>query len=572
MRYTEAFITTMKETPAEAETVSHKLLLRAGMIRKVAAGIYTFLPLGKKVLAKIENIVREEMDRAGAQEILMPALQPAELWYQTGRWQAYGPELMRLKDRHDREFCLGPTHEELITWIVQNEIRSYRQLPVILYQIQVKFRDEIRPRFGLMRGREFIMKDAYSFDTSVDGLRRSYQAMCEAYSRIVERCGLEYRVVEAESGLIGGEVSQEFMVIAETGEESILYCDACHYAANRELARSRRSHRSPSGQKKKREKVNTPGCSSIEEVSSFLKIKPSQLVKTLIFDSEKGLIGVLIRGDREANFSKIASQLGLSKLLLLPEEQFSRHKLSPGFVGPVGLRGIKIVADEDIRSMVNFVVGANEPDSHLINVNLNHDFQVEQFGDFVYAEGGEECPQCQSKLKSNRGIEVGHVFQLGTKYSQTMNATYIDENGKQQPFIMGCYGIGVSRMIAAIIEQLHDDHGIIWPLAVAPYQIVVVPTNQATEEIRNTAEHLYSILLSSGFEVLLDDRVEESAGTKFADADLIGFPVQLIVGKKMLQEKQVEIKVRKTGERFFSPIDEAVEKIKKLVSSGEPKN
>lgn len=568
MRYSEAFITTLKETPAEAEIISHQLLLRAGMMRKAAAGIYTFLPLGKRVLAKVEQIVREEMDRAGAQEILMPALQPAELWYQTGRWQAYGPELMRLKDRHNREFCLGPTHEELITWLVQNEIRSYRELPVTLYQIQVKFRDEIRPRFGLIRAREFIMKDAYSFDRDVEGLNRSYQAMHDAYCRIVERCGLEYRVVEAESGLIGGDVSQEFMVIAETGEEIILYCDSCDYAANRELAYSKRTPETADESKNKFKKIDTPGKSSIQDVSQFLKVDPSRLVKTLIFESDKGLLAVLVRGDREANPGKIARQLRLSGLLMLPEEKFADHGLVPGFVGPVGLKGIKIVADEDIKSMANFVTGANETDVHLIDVNPDDNFEVEQFGDFVYSEEGQGCPRCEGRLSANRGIEVGHVFQLGTKYSQAMEANFIDENGEQKPFVMGCYGVGVSRMVAAIIEQIHDDNGIIWPFSVAPYHVVIIPTNLADDQIRTISEQLYAQLSSIGLEVILDDRSEESAGVKFASADLIGFPLLAIIGKKALQEKQLEIKVRRSGERILVPVDKAANKIKDLITEG----
>lgn len=568
MRYTEAFMTTIKETPAEAETISHKLLLRAGMMRKVAAGIYTFMPLGKRVLAKVEQIVREEMDRAGALEILMPALQPAELWHQTGRWQAYGPELMRLKDRHEREFCLGPTHEELITWLVSSDIRSYRQLPVTLYQIQVKFRDEIRPRFGLMRAREFIMKDAYSFDLSVEGLHQSYQAMHDAYCRIVERCSLKYRVVEAESGLIGGDVSQEFMVIAKTGEEEILYCDSCSYAANRELARSRRLTGAVNETKKTRMKVSTPGQSTIEEVSRFLKVELSRLVKTLVFDTENGLVAVLIRGDKEANISKIASQLKLAELIMLPEERFASYGLVPGFVGPIGLKGVKIVADEDIKSMIDFVVGANEKDAHLINVNRDDDFQVEQFGDFVYAEEGELCPKCEGKLLAKRGIEVGHVFQLGTKYSQAMEANFVDENGAAKPFVMGCYGIGVSRMVAAIIEQFHDEAGIIWPISVAPYHVVIIPTNLADEEINAVSKQLYQELTSRGVEVILDDRTEGSAGVKFADADLIGFPLQAIIGKKGLQEKQVEIKVRQNGGRLLVPLGEATDKIQDLIANG----
>jgi prolyl-tRNA synthetase len=557
VRFSRAHIPTLKEIPAEAEIISHAFMLRAGMIRKVAAGIYTFLPLGVKVLRKVEKIIREEMERAGAQEVLMSALQPAELWKKSGRWDAYGPEMMRLKDRGGRDFCLGPTHEELITELVKKEVRSYRQLPLNLYQIQVKFRDEIRPRFGVMRGREFIMKDAYSFDRDYGGLQESYRKMHEAYCRIFDRLGLRYYVVEAATGLIGGKVSQEFMVVAKSGEDVIFYCEKCGYAANVELARGIFSYAPSDEKEKEMSEVPTPGYSSVLEVAKFLSVTPEKLVKTIIFKTDGELVAVLVPGDREVNVSKVELFLN-SSVEMLPESEFSRYGLVPGFVGPVGLKNVKrVLADEHIKELKNFVVGANKVDAHLINVNLDRDFEASSFGDFVVAKKGDVCPKCEvGELREERGIEVGHIFQLGTKYSEAMEATFSDEDGTRKPFVMGCYGIGVTRLIAAIIEQSHDERGIIWPLTVSPFDyhlILVMPENNVQREI---AEDIYTGLLESGSEVLYDER-EVTPGVKFADADLIGIPYQIVVGKRA-EEGRVEIKIRKSNERLEVSPEEAV--------------
>lgn len=561
MRYSQFFIPTLKEDPAEAEVVSHKLMVRAGMLRKVASGIYSFLPLGLRVLARVERIIREEMNRAGAQEVLLPALQPAELWQKSGRWAEYGPEMMRLKDRSERDFCLGPTHEELITSLVMNEVRSYRQLPVTLYQIQVKFRDEIRPRFGLMRGREFIMKDAYSFDADEQGLEESYQKMYAAYSRILERCGLKYRAVEAATGIIGGEASQEFMVLADSGEDGLAYCDKCTYAANLETAQARKET-TPSGEAfKNRQKVLTAGQRSVEEVSQYLMISPYQIVKTLIYQADGNLLAILVRGDREVNEAKLRSFLGTDALTLLDEKDFDKYpELVVGYVGPVGLKNCSIIADNELLSMANFVLGANEKDYHFINVNLDRDFKVNQWGDFTLVKSGDGCPRCEGKLVVTRGIEVGHVFKLGTKYSKAMAAVFSDEKGALQPFIMGCYGIGVSRLVAAAIEQNYDEQGIIWPLPLAPFEAIILVLNWGVEGQRKIGQELYVGLQNKGIEVLLDDRLE-TPGTKFADADLIGFPLQVIVGKRAVAESKAEVKIRRGHQKMEFPLDNAVAEI-----------
>lgn len=561
MRFSKLFAPTLRDDPAEAEVVSHKLMLRAGMLRKVASGIYEFLPLGLKALAKVENIVREEMDNSGAQEVLMPALQPAEAWEESGRWAQYGPEMMRLKDRHERDFCLGPTHEELITLMVKNDIKSYKKLPIILYQIQVKFRDEIRPRFGLMRGREFIMKDAYSFDRDVEGMRESYKSMYDAYCRIIKRCGLDFRAVEAASGLIGGDVSQEFMVMADSGEDAIIVCDKCDFAANIEAATFAKAK--PSNETDvPLQKVSTPGIKSVEEVGAFLGVEPGRLVKTLVYFADGEVVAILIPGDRELNETKAAEALEAQKLFLLSEKDFAEmpHLIS-GFVGPAGLAGCKIMADHRIEDMRNVIVGANEPDAHFINVNYPRDFYVDIWADIALVKEGDSCARCESgRLSITRGIEVGHVFQLGTKYSEAMDASFLDENGAAKPYIMGCYGIGVSRMVAAAIEQNHDERGIIWPVAIAPYQVLVIALKWSEEEERKVAEEIYNGLCEGGTDVLLDDR-DESAGVKFADGDLIGIPVQIVVGKRSLAEGCVEIKVRSTGVSEKVVVAEAVSNV-----------
>lgn len=563
MRFSELFAPTLKEEPAEAEVVSHKLMLRAGMLRKVASGIYSYLPLGFMVLNKVSRIVQEEMDRAGAQEILMPALQPAEVWQKSGRWYEYGPEMMRLKDRSDREFCLGPTHEELITALVMNEVRSYRQLPLIFYQIQVKFRDEVRPRFGLMRGREFIMKDAYSFDADQAGLEESYRKIYEAYGRVIERCGLSYRAVEADPGIMGGRKSQEFMVLAQSGEEAIAFCTRCDYAANREAAKRRPV--AVTEEKKELTKVYTPGYSSIKEVSDFLEVSPQGLVKTLIYQKEDGLVAVLLRGDREVNDLKLSRFLGTAEYRLLPEEDFAKYPgLIAGFVGPVGLNNVLMVGDEEVRGMMNFVIGANEKDYHYISANVDRDFKVARWGDFTFVEQGDACPQCGGLLEITRGIEVGHVFQLGTKYSESLEARFLDKEGSLRPFVMGSYGIGVSRLVAAAIEQHHDEKGIKWPMPLAPYEAVVLVLRWEDENLRKLGEDIYAELTKRGIETLLDDR-QETAGVKFADADLIGIPLQVIVGKKMVDKGRVEIGLRADGTKLGTPIADVVEKVEQLV-------
>ena len=553
-RYSTLLIPTQREEPGDAEIISHRLMLRAGMIRKVSSGIYTLLPLGYRVLRRIERIVREEMDRAGAQELLMPMVQPAELWEETGRWQQYGKELLRFKDRHARNFCLGPTHEELITDLVRRDVRSYRQLPLNLYQIQMKFRDEIRPRFGIMRGREFLMKDAYSFDLDEEGAQQSYQRMYDAYQRIFTRCGLRFRAVQADTGLIGGSSSHEFMVLAETGEEVIVSCDACDYAANLEQAKVSERHRDAGGRSLNHqrnddsvEEVNTPGRKCVSDVAEFLGIAPSQLIKTLIYEADGQPVAVLIRGDHEANDVKLRRFLNAQEVLLARTEVVERVTGGPsGYSGPVGLK-IPIVADQAIEGQGDFVVGGNVADLHLRHATPGRDFQIERFGDIRAARAGDPCPQCAGRLQTSRGIEVGHVFMLGDKYSSAMQATVLDKSGRSRPMVMGCYGIGVSRTIAAAIEQHHDEKGIIWPVPLAPFHLYLIPLNMKDQSIREVVTRLADHCASRGYDVLLDDR-DERAGIKFNDADLIGIPVQIVVGGRAMKEGFIEVKRRVDGE------------------------
>lgn len=566
MRLSQLYAPTLKEDPAEAEVVSHRLLLRSGMLRKVAAGIYSWLPLGLLVLRKVQTIIREEMNAVGAQEVLLPALQPSELWQSSGRWDQYGPEMFRLRDRAGRDMGLGPTHEEIITDLVSGELRSYKQLPTTLYQIQVKFRDEIRPRFGLMRGREFLMKDAYAFCATEEQVHASYADMRNAYSRIVERCGLDYIIVEAESGLIGGDINQEFMVIAETGEEGIVYCTSCGYAANAELATRQFPERSPRDCPAL-EKVRTPGKESIEEVGDFLGVEASQLVKTLIYATDDGLAAVLVPGDREASQTKIERVLGAAELL--PENAFEEHGLICGFVGPAGLDAdrIKVIADESLRGACDFVVGANESDYHLAHAAVGRDFDVSTFADVAFVRAGDLCPRCGEPLHTARGIEVGHIFELGTKYSEVMGATFLDENGKARPFMMGCYGIGVSRMVAAAIEQCHDERGIVWPISIAPYPVLVSILNATDNTQVEIGNRLYDALRETGIDALLDDRVE-SPGRKFADAELIGIPLQVVVGKKAA-EGIVELKRRKGLESSDIAADDVSRRVAEAIAELE---
>lgn len=545
MRTSQLLLPTLREDPGEAETVSHRLMLRAGLIRKVAAGIYTYLPLGLRIIRKVEQIVREEMNRAGAQELLMPIASPAELWRETGRWDYYGKELIRFKDRHERDFCLGPTHEEVITDLFRREVRSYRQLPLNFYQIQTKFRDEIRPRFGLMRGREFIMKDAYSFDKDEAGARLNYQKMYDAYHRIFARCGLNFRAVEADTGLIGGTSSHEFMVLADTGEETVVYSESGTYAANVERAEVLPPNDESKEAPLPLRSVNTPGCRTVEEVTKFLKVDASKLVKTLLYSTGSETVAVLIRGDHDANEIKLKRLLGVTDLELAGPATVEKVTGAPvGFAGPVGLN-IRIVADHAIKASANIVVGGNHLDTHLVDVNCPRDFHVEQFADLRNARAGDPSPRKDGVLKTTKGIEVGHVFMLGTKYSQAMNASFLDPNGKECLAVMGCYGIGIGRTAAAAVEQNHDDKGIVWPFPIAPFHVHLISLGQSTTVI-DAATKLYAALEAVGLEVLWDDR-DERAGVKFNDADLIGAPYQVIVGDKGLVEGVLEVKSRNTG-------------------------
>ncbi len=571
MKYSHYFLPTLKEIPSEAEVPSHQLMFRAGMIRKLAAGIYSYLPFGLRAIRKVESIIREEMNRAGAIEVLLPFVQPAELWQESHRWDAYGKELLRLKDRHDRDCCLGPTHEEVITDLARREIRSYRQLPVNLYQIQTKFRDEIRPRFGIMRAREFIMKDAYSFDVDEKGVDISYQKMVDAYHRIFTRCGLKFRAVEAETGLIGGNFSHEFMVLADTGEETIISCTRCSYAANIEKADFRRppaATPAPAASvQKPLRKVLTPGMRTVEEVTRFLNVPPKDLIKTLIFDSDKGCVAALVRGDHEISERKMKIVLGTQELQLAGDRQIEEVTRSPkGFAGPIGLT-IPVIADLDIQGMVNFVTGGNEKDTHLVDVNTGRDFQVTQFADIRSFTLGDRCPLCGEDVRTDKGIEVGHTFKLGTKYSKAMSATYLDDQGKEREFVMGCYGIGVGRTVAAAIEQSYDANGIIFPMPIAPFHVLLLPVNIKMELLRETADQIYRDLLDQQVEVLFDDR-EETPGVKFKDADLLGIPLRITLGDKNLKKGLVEIKTRKTGDVLLVKKEEVIPKIKEMIAQG----
>ena len=556
MRYSQYFIPTLKETPADAEVISHQLMLRAGMIRKVASGIYSYLPLGLRTIRKVEQIVRAEMDRAGAIEILMPMANPAELWQESGRWEKYGKELLRFKDRKEAEFCMGPTHEEVVTDIIRREVRSYRQMPLNLYQIQTKFRDEIRPRFGLMRGREFIMKDAYSFDVNEAGAIAAYDRMYQAYRRIFARCGLNFRAVEADSGAIGGSYSHEFMVLADSGEDAIVSCSGCQYAANIEKAEARPLSVPEHSDPRPLEKVSTPGQRSIEEVSTFLKIPAAETVKCLIFVVDGEPVAVLLRGDHELNEIKLGKVLGASELALADEALVRQVTGAPvGFAGPIGLT-IRIVADLAIEGLRNVVVGANAGDLHLKNANPGRDFTPALYADLRNVVHGDLCPRCDDgQLEMWRGVEVGHVFKLGTRYSEAMKASFLDSDGKEQFVYMGCYGIGIGRTAAAAIEQNHDANGIIWPMPIAPFEVIVTMLNPNDESVRTTAEALYAELEALGVEVLLDDR-DERAGSKFADAELIGIPLRVTVGSRGVKEGALEVQERRSGEKELIVIEQ----------------
>ena len=570
MRWSHALIPTVKEDLADAEVISHKLLVRAGMIRQVSRGIYDYLPLGLRVLRKIEAIVREEMNRAGAQEVLLPVTCPAELWQESHRWEEYGKELLRFKDRHERNFCLGPTHEEVITDLVRRSVRSYRELPFNLYQIQTKFRDEIRPRFGLMRGREFTMKDAYSFHADAQDCQREYQNMFAAYKRIFTRCGLRFRPVEADTGAIGGTRSHEFQVLAESGEDVIMSCQRCEYAANAEKAEVRSQRPSARSLKESSTplgKVSTPNKKSVAEVAAFLGLAEDRFIKTLVYRPDQGdLVAVLVRGDHEVNELKLARFLRAKSLALADEGEIERVTgVAPGFLGPIGLR-LKIVADQAIQGMRAAVAGANEADAHFVEVDQERDFTPAAFGDLRFAVPGDPCPRCdEGILERHRGIEVGQIFYLGRKYSESMGATYLDAEGREQALEMGCYGIGVSRLVAAAIEQNHDANGIIWPFSIAPFQVLLLPINMQDERIRQVVLKLYEELVKQQLEVLLDDR-EERPGVKFKDGDLIGVPLRVTVGEKGLAKGCVEVRWRRDARTEEIPVDDATRQIQAIVT------
>ena len=573
MRYTKYFIPTYKEMPAEAEVISHQLMLRAGMIRKLTSGVYTFLPIGLKSLRKVETIIREEMNRSGGIEVLMPAVHPSELWKESGRWDYYGPELLRFRDRNNHEACLAPTHEEVITDLVRREIHSYKQLPVNFYQIQFKFRDEIRPRFGVMRCREFIMKDGYTFDVDEAGADRSYEIMRQTYSRIFQRCGLKFKIVDADSGSIGGSFSQEYMVLADTGEDQIVTCSKCEYAANMERAEVKwAGPEAPAvtGAMKRIEEVSTPNMRTVEEVTSFLSVSPQELVKTLIFKTDTEVVAALIRGDHEVNEVKLKNLLGADSVELADPALVAEVTGAPmGFAGPVGLK-VKMIADNALKGMADFVTGGNKHDVHFIHVNLGRDFQADQFADLRLVMPGDFCPRCKGELEFKRGIEVGHIFKLGTKYSKPLHAVYLDEKGEEKVIIMGTYGIGVARTLAAAIEQNHDADGMIFPVPIAPFEVVVLPLQIQETEVAATAEKIYGEIQGQGLDVLIDDR-DVRPGVKFKDADLLGIPVRINVGARNLKNGRVEMKLRTEAESVLIPTQEAPKmiaaKVKELYDS-----
>lgn len=568
MKMSKLFVQTLREFPSDAEVISHKMLTRAGYIRKLASGIYNYLPLMWRVLRKVENIVREEMDAAGAQELLMPFVQPQELWEESGRWEVYGKELMRLRDRHDRGMCLGPTHEEVITSIARDGIKSYKQMPVNLYQIQSKFRDEVRPRFGLLRGREFIMKDAYSFDMNEEGLDKEYQNMAQAYTKIFKRCGLETKMVQSDTGAIGGSMSHEFMVITTTdsGENDVFFCKKCDYAANSDHAASKLHEAITDGGFAKAEVIDTPSTKTIDELTEFLKVPATMILKTLVYIADKKPVMVLIRADKTVEETKLknalkAKELRIAAAIEIKDLMESKgFDAEAGFIGPVGIQGVWTIADESVKDLKNFVVGCNQSGKHLVGANFGAEIsERKEFFDIRLAEKGEICTVCGAELDVERGIEVGNIFKLGTKYSKAMKAVFTDVDGKEKPYIMGCYGIGISRTAAAAVESYHDENGIVWPVAIAPYHVVIVPVNIKDELQMKVANEMYQELLYQGIEVVIDDR-DERAGVKFKDADLIGFPYRVTVGKT-IQEGLVEFKTRKSGEMANMKPQDAVKEL-----------
>ena len=569
MRMSQLYSATLREVPAEAEIASHQLMLRAGLIHKLAMGIYSYMPVGWRTMKKIMNIIREEMDAKGGQELCMPFVQPAELWQDSGRWFVYGQELMRMKDRHDRDLLLGPTHEEVITALVRSDIRSYRQLPMMPYQIQPKFRDERRPRFGVIRSREFIMKDLYSFDRDEEGLDATYAKMHDAYTRVFTRCGLDFRPVAADSGAIGGSGSHEFMALSEIGESEIIFCHNCDYAATNEIAAVAPVPTGVGEEMKPIENIYTPDCKTVEELSELLHTPADRTVKTLcyyaIYEKEEKFFVAMIRGDRQVNEIKLQNKLDCLELRFATDEEVRAHGMEPGYCGPVGLADdIYIIADSEVPLMVNHECGAGEKDHHLINVNYQRgDYRIDDITDIALVEKGAVCPNCGAILDSARGIEVGQIFKLHTKYSEKMGARYVDENGQEHDIVMGCYGIGVGRTMAAVIEQNHDDYGIIWPITVAPYEAIVVPVNDKDEWLTEKAEDIYTQLNRRKVETVLDDR-KERPGVKFNDADLLGFPIRVVLGKKCRETGMAEVKNRASGEVFEVPVEQVVDKVLEL--------
>ncbi len=567
MRMSKLFARTLREAPAEAEIASHRLLLRAAYIRKVMAGAYTWLPLGWRTLRKVEQIVRDEMNASDAQEVRMPIILPAEPWKITGRWQTYGDLMFKLKDRHDRELGLGPTHEEVVTPLVAGEFTSYRDLPVNLYQIEWKYRDEFRPRFGLLRGREFLMKDAYSFDRDEDGMRASYDVMLEAYKRVFDRCGLRYRIVEADPGQIGGDVNHEFIAIAEVGEDLFVYCENCDYAADLEAASARAPEAAPSTDLEAPAEVATPGRSSIDAVSTLLERQPAEMLKCMLYDAGGETVAVLIPGDREVSEVKVGRVMWPAPVRPFSDEDFEQRGIVKGYAGPQGLpEDVTIIADHSVRAGKNWITGANKTDYHMTGLNQGRDFRVDRWEDVSQVREGDPCPVCGGRLNLSRGMVVGHIYQLGARYSKPLKAMFVDEDGTEQPFQMGCYGIGVDRIVAAAAEQFNDEAGLMWPKALAPYDAIVVPTNMDQPSVVEAGERLYADLQDRGVDVVLDDR-EVTAGVKFADADLIGYPVQVVVGKRGIESGSLDLKARATGQREQAPLDDAVTAAQHLLAT-----
>jgi prolyl-tRNA synthetase len=566
MRMSKLFARTLRDPPADAEAASHRLLIRAAMVRQLMAGVYTFLPLGLRVLRRIERIIREEMDASGAQELRMPIVLPSEPWKATGRWKAYGELMFKLEDRHGRELALGPTQEEVITPLIAGELGSYRDLPINLYQIEWKYRDEYRPRYGLLRAREFLMKDAYSFDRDQEGLRESYDVMVKAYDRVFRRCGLDFRMVEADPGTIGGDVNHEFMAITDAGEDLFLACENGDYAADVEAATSKRPERATSGELEPMEEISTPGRSSIQAVSELLKRPADELLKTMIYDAAGTTVAVLLPGDREVNEEKVGRAMWPSPVRAFTEEDFARTGLIKGYVGPQGLpEDVTIIADHSVAARRNWIAGANHPDHHTGGVNEGRDFRVDRWEDVISVSEGAACPRCGGTLHIAPSMVVGHTYQLGTRYSEPLKATFVDEDGTEQPYVMGSYGIGLPRVMAAVAEQYSDDAGLKWPVALAPYAVVVIIANRDEERVVSEAERIYAELGDQGVEAVLDDR-EFAAGVKFADADLIGFPVQVVVGKRGIGTGTVDLKLRATGERSQTPLAEAAEAAARLLA------